>query len=672
MKFVKRSIYLLLAIAMIFSFNAAIEYETLAVEKMNDELLELMSWVSDTTPFSVMIELKDKVPQDKLKKALDEVYKEYDMDAFYASEKNYIGNDKAYQEDYPELLAHYDAYAAARMDTLASFYYPHNYAFLEKYDLKVEKEEYVGSGVPYIHSVVVNKEIVSKMLYDSDVARVTHYSAKKGKDAGYTDTGDNVSDAMQYVRGDINDLGVTGSGIKVGLIEEGTPKISTVTNVTNLNSSTVTEHATRTSLIIRLLSPSCHIYTYRLGSNHSFEGNLDENETSLVGVAYERLATEGVHVINMSYASANSLTTGTPQNDVTEQLDRMIKQYNIPLVVAAGNSTEITNVQFGANLGYNVSDYAVGNNTICVGGMSAPGTANSLGGFWYGLFLSNTSSGQTVPTPAPLDVGGWNTSGAMELYLFSCWKEDANTPNKPELVAPAGIYSINDEYDENSGLLHGTSYATPHVTSTIAWMLARNVYMQGKTEQIKAAVIGSAYTRQNVIKKTYAHDHIYGNGLINWVSDRDLNGDATEDYRGAGVLNAAYCYNVAYLGQRAEFTFSAQGQSKTYNVSVSNRNQPFRIGIAWESNGINPSSRSQYTIAIKKQGSNTNITEGIVDYSDTMYQAITLTPEMIQQYGTGTYTVTITCANYQSSDANVVGMTWNTINPLGYAPFNAQ
>ena len=47
MKFVKRSIYLLLAIAMVFSFNAAIEYETLAVEKMNDELLELIRRIAD-------------------------------------------------------------------------------------------------------------------------------------------------------------------------------------------------------------------------------------------------------------------------------------------------------------------------------------------------------------------------------------------------------------------------------------------------------------------------------------------------------------------------------------------------------------------------------------------------------------------------------------------------
>ena len=183
MKFIKRSICLLLAIAMLVSFNVSIEYETLAVEKMNDELVELMSWVSDTTPFSVMIELKDKVPQDKLKKALDEVYKEYNMDSFYASEADYVGNDKAYEEDYTELLRHSDAYAAARREVLASFYYSHNYGFLEKYGLTVERKEFVGSGVPYIHHVIVNKEIVNKMLNDPDVISIVHHSIKNGYDA---------------------------------------------------------------------------------------------------------------------------------------------------------------------------------------------------------------------------------------------------------------------------------------------------------------------------------------------------------------------------------------------------------------------------------------------------------------------------------------------------------
>ena len=220
------------------------------------------------------------------------------------------------------------------------------------------------------------------------------------------------------------------------------------------------------------------------------------------------------------------------------------------------------------------------------------------------------------------------------------------------------------------GLLHGTSFAAPHVTSAIAWMLARNVYMQGKTEQIKAALIGSAYTRGNVIKKAPIHD-LYSYETIDWNTDAVVNQDATQNYYGAGVLNAAYCYNIAYTGQKTEFTFTAQGQTKTYNVSVPNGGQPFRIGISWEAHSVlnvTPQ-KNTYTLQITKPGS------GEVIYSETttnaLFRALTVPKNYIQRHGGGTYTVTITCTQYNEAN-DVVGMTWNTINPLGYAHFNAQ
>ena len=159
MKLLKICVCFILMITLLFSYNTSIDIEKLAFEKMNRELIDLMLSVSDTTKFSVLIELKDNVPQDELQKALDEVFKKHHTD-----------------DGDPKLLVPYDIYASERLDVLKSFYYPHNYSFLEKYGLTVEGEESVSAGVPYIHHVTVNKEIVMKMLYDSEVISIVHFS----------------------------------------------------------------------------------------------------------------------------------------------------------------------------------------------------------------------------------------------------------------------------------------------------------------------------------------------------------------------------------------------------------------------------------------------------------------------------------------------------------------
>ena len=109
------------------------------------------------------------------------------------------------------------------------------------------------------------------------------------------------------------------------------------------------------------------------------------------------------------------------------------------------------------------------------------------------------------------------------------------------------------------------------------------------------------------------------------------------------------------------------------NVNV-NGGLPFRIAIAWSATPDSNSSnynliRNKYSITISKPG----VSGSTITYQQlrNLHQEITLTPAMISNYGTGTYTVTIRCLEYNVVN-DVVGLAWNNINPLGYAPFNAQ
>ncbi len=318
---------------------------------------------------------------------------------------------------------------------------------------------------------VVNEELVqniaslsfvSVVFYDEPVSRFKATSIVPSISISKEDIIIPISDSAQFIGAtDLHDIGITGKGIKVAVVDTGCNKnhpllegaIKTQVNIAKKNGAEKADindgngHGTHVGTTIG--GRDRIIYSKRLGKNIRMHGVAPECEiiaikvlddegsgqTSWVIEGMEAAVELGADIINMSLGSVFDGAGLSPDSRV---VDEIVFNHNILCAVAAGNS--FSNLSIGS-----------------------PGGARG----------ALTVGSVAIVTPLPNIVSTFSSKGTTT---------DGRV--KPDISAPGGnlvnikeaIYagtsgSMAKESGEDYIGIMGTSMATPHIAGCLALLL---------------------------------------------------------------------------------------------------------------------------------------------------------------------------------------------------------
>lgn len=272
--------------------------------------------------------------------------------------------------------------------------------------------------------------------------------------------------------------GLTGVGLKIGMIESGLPRInSTCYNVSNIHlddqSSYFTDHASLVSSImvgqLEGIAPDAELYcTTTTTLRGAWRGGI------------EWLVSCGVNIINISNSLVNDVSS---YNECSRWIDHIAIQHDVHVVVAAGN------VGYGK-----LASPGWGNNVICVGATDDKGTVD----------LSD-------------DV----------LDGRSCY---VSTEYKPDLCAPGVGITAHIVNEENSVVYYtdsGTSFAAPQVAAGLALLCQQNSSLLRRQDMAKSLLM--AGTRKfETVSASGSGNHIamttgYGSGSMDLKNSSYIN-----------------------------------------------------------------------------------------------------------------------------------------------------
>lgn len=401
---------------------------------ISDTLSEYLKIADADELIPVTIELRDDIDLEQVEKTAFAKANLTNSEIDVLNAKTSVLSDSENEAHQIEVSKIQKRITAEQNAILKKHYDTKNGEFIASVGIAKERIGSVGIFTPFIRDVLLTSDQIFKLAQNCNVQYIDYIGDDKGDDF------DTINNTYRIIRGNVfANNGYTGSGIRVGLVESGHPKLgnmgSSSSNITKTDSSADTDHATRTSGIIKQMAPSCSIYS------RSASGLSDA-----IADCSTLINSYSVNVINISYGSPSSGT----YNSYSREMDMLIKNTGVPIVVAAGNVTSggTQSTQYVNNLG-------LGANVITVGAVTSTGTNQAA-------------------------------SNAYTLPSYTLYREGSNTINKPDICAP-GTVSIF-----SYGASSGTSFAAPHVTGTIVQMMARNSGLKGKSQTLKAALMASA------------------------------------------------------------------------------------------------------------------------------------------------------------------------------------
>ncbi len=328
-------------------------------------------------------------------------------------------------------------------------------------------------------------------------------------------------------------LQLKGGGMKIGILEaDGFPsKDSTYFNTSNIVyepglSVRTAAHATKVAYIMcgkavtsggktyEGIVPNAKIYaTYIRGVSGDWRNRV------------EWLLGEGVLVINMSLGWGSNLGAYHPYE---VWLDHVAINQSVHVVKSAGNRGESDKYITVPGMAYNI---------VTVGGINDSNTADSAG-------------------------------ADDSLAPCSSYKEAAEMPNKPDIVAPAQGITFAD-----IGTGGGTSYAAPHVSAIITQICQENPLLIQKQACVKAILAASIAHTKNFQTSDIDNMNVYG----------------------AGVADARASLYTTSNGRFVASNFptgTSYNASASYTFNVSAADDQIRVALSWLANvsfeGVNP------------------------------------------------------------------------------------
>lgn len=389
---------------------------------------------------------------------------------------------------------------------------------------EIEQIEFVSSFSPMCVLNISAEQILS-LAQDDTVVEIGYmpdveivFEAAAGRD----------SIQGTYVR---ENYGYTGSGVAVGIIDEGYLKsIDELQGVNYENcppssglAVVTSEHTTRVATIIAGqtsgLAPDCKLY---IAPVVTYMDILN---------AVETLVEKGVSVINVSLGIKKA--DGTPYEKEYSVYDKWFDHINmnhdVLVVKSAGNYENVTT----PGMAYNV---------VTVGA--------------YDDNLTPTNHTDDCFMILKLDTDG---DGKYDRYPISGHLENDGLAVKPDLMAPGVLIEV-DGLDNDIKYSSGTSFAAPYVTGTVAQMLHAKPALATHPGQIKSILLASAWRKME--------EEWYQNSYMS-------------DVEGAGKVDSK---NAIYVASQTRYTYEYQYATqfpyrKTITLDASE--SQIRVALCW-------------------------------------------------------------------------------------------
>lgn len=379
----------------------------------------------------------------------------------------------------------------------------------------------------------------------------------------------NLISRADYLRDTKN---LTGSGVKIGIIEDGVPD---TTNPYLQNASITirpgdTETSEHTTLVAMILAavggdgtkyglvPNAQLYCARTNASISSFDNLSAAFYSDI----EWMLSSGVNIINASMRLCEDYNVRGTYETISKWVDHIATVHDVHFVASAGNND------------YNpvIADELTESNgewpTIYVTPPAMAYNAIAVGGFW-------AKSSDVISKFTMKDSSG--------KYLYS-YKEKAGTrPEKPNLVANGYIGACGETSDDT---IHGTSFAAPQVTGVIAQLCCWDGNLKFRQNVVGAVLAASAAEKVDSV----------GTGLqgdVFKVADRIDDNPQISDREGAGILDARWAWGILANHNYWNIINNGVGENETnifYENTVTintNVNNLTRIAIYWTKNNTN-------------------------------------------------------------------------------------
>lgn len=449
-KFVRTltSLFLVLSICVIPSLasNVSSRAEAKISNELREKLAAPVKKIDQTYP--VQIFLNDTLDYEAI-----EQQAQAKADAVLASAPAAAqALDSAAAAPGPEAQA-METYRQDRIHSISQAATAINEGFLARHDFEVES---VSRGLTEIPLAYLSESEILEAALDPAVALIDATENYEVFNTSYS-----ISSVNSCIGATgMNDAGHKGNGIKIGIIElDWADCFTSGPNLTNVGGPYMhaTNHADLVAIELRQIAPNAQKYLRKVDTTTT---------AALDGIEY--LITDySVNVVNMSIGfNSNGEYTAASQ-----RLDRIIRQYKVPVVTTAGNFTTGNN--------FYVNGFGLAPNAITVGSVCHNG----------------------------------NTAASSSAYTFSssfsCYDTANGAVMKPDVCAPGELLSIGPEIDQS-----GTSLAAPWVTGTVALMMECNSGLTDKPETVKAGLIASCtYTGGTEYQTNFSQKE--GAGVIN-------------------------------------------------------------------------------------------------------------------------------------------------------------
>lgn len=470
--------------------------------------------------------------------------------------------------------------------------------------LQQEDVLYVCSYAPNA-TLSVNEAEIYQLAQNSNVESIALEATTLSDDTATTSTTDSSSLVDLSVA--MNSIGVSalrtlsglsGSGMKIGMIERSTPWDMSFLNdniIRNPNTTGNTGYSAHASKVAGIMVgrevennittftgvvPNATLYCSPIHNNYSWKKS------------FEWLISQGISVINVSDTVGKPIYT--TYNDVARWVDHISYQHGIVIVAAVG--------YFEKNGSYCVSPLAFSKNAIVVGAVNVQ----------------------------------YNNG-----YEFSTYDNSAYTTSSvfyPHVVAPGNI----DDFDniDLGEIDHGNSFSAPLVVGLITQLMQYEPSLIGKSTLVKSIIMTGA------------------NGLRS-SNETHNSGTAMDQQFGAGVVNASKSLSciASSAVQTKEGSFSTGEITTKSHILNINQSIPMRIALNWDTYSVEGETYNTFVMQSPSIVYLTLTSPSGVVYSSTSsndtFQLLSFTPPStdlgnytltVQRFGPSSYNLTYALA----------------------------
>lgn len=470
MKKIKQLCKVLLSIslAVIISSNCMLiagsktrETEADNVSKISDKLYEVMDGSSDSEKIPVSIWYED-IDQygidDKTKEetgySINDLSANMENDILSIDSVDQLNSyiSKTEKQRKTE-KARTDNFISKRRELSRTEYEKAVNYFVDKVSISDEdiifKSQYAPIVIANLTSADIKSVSENKLVQDID-----YYEEPKYEECTKESISSNTNYTQLY-----SELGLTGAGIKVGIIENGYPTADSeldLTKIHDVNTSMTASHAANTAKII-------------VGSDSGFAQSVDLYSTDHNYQNVETMLTMGVQLINIS------LSWAVPESDTTDNYfetfqdkwyNHIVSYHNVTVVASAGNDGQGSVDSTTGAVYRRVASPAAAHNVIAVGAYDDKNTADKSDDILYSYSSYKNSNGEISAVEKPdvvmsANIGGNGTSSsapvltAMLALMFELKPSIAAYPQAAKSIVMASCDRKIASYESDSELYNG-------------------------------------------------------------------------------------------------------------------------------------------------------------------------------------------------------------------------